>query len=113
MRLYALFVYVFLYLPIAVIAIFSLNAGRNASQFTGFSTQWYAKALSNPFVMEALWTSFVVALCSAIIASIFGTMAALGLQGMKGRVRVLADALIYVAVMVPGIVIGIATLIWS
>jgi spermidine/putrescine transport system permease protein len=61
--------------------------------------------------MEALWTSFVVALASAMIASVFGTMAALALQGMKGRVRAIADALIYVAVMVPGIVIGIATLI--
>jgi spermidine/putrescine transport system permease protein len=111
MRLYASTVYLFLYLPIAVIAIFSFNAGRHASQFTGFSTEWYGKALANPFVMEALWTSFVVALSSALIASVFGTMAALALQGMKGRVRVVADALIYVAVMVPGIVIGIATLI--
>jgi spermidine/putrescine transport system permease protein len=111
MRLYALAIYLFLYLPIAVIAIFSFNAGTHASQFTGFSTQWYGKALSNPFVTEALQTSFIVALCSALIASIFGTMAALALQGMKGRVRMVADALIYVAVMVPGIVIGIATLI--
>ncbi|MGL6209905.1 MAG: ABC transporter permease [Paracoccaceae bacterium] len=111
MRLYAFAVFTFLYAPIAVIAIFSFNAGRHASQFTGFSVQWYGKALSNPFVMEALWTSFVVALTSAVIASVFGTMAALALQGVKGRMRVIADALIYVAVMVPGIVIGIATLI--
>ena len=94
MRLYAAAVFAFLYLPIAVIAIFSFNAGRHASQFTGFSVQWYGKALSNPFVMEALWTSFIVALSSAVIASVFGTMAALALQGMKGRVRVVADALI-------------------
>ena len=87
MRIYALAVYVFLYLPIAVIAIFSFNAGRHAAQFTGFSTQWYGKALSNPFVIEALWTSFIVALSSALIASIFGTMATLALQGMKGWVR--------------------------
>jgi spermidine/putrescine transport system permease protein len=111
MRLYAAAVFAFLYLPIAVIAVFSFNAGRHASQFTGFSLQWYGKALSNPFVMEALRTSFIVALTSALIASVFGTMAALALQGMKGRVRIVADALIYVAVMVPGIVIGIATLI--
>lgn len=111
MRVYALAVYLFLYLPIAVIAIFSFNAGTHASQFTGFSIQWYGKALSNPFVMEALQTSFIVALCSALIASVFGTMAALALQGMTGRLRAIADALIYVAVMVPGIVIGIATLI--
>ncbi len=111
MRLYAVAVYLFLYLPIAIIAIFSFNAGTHASQFTGFSTQWYGKSLSNPFMMEALRTSFIVALSSALIASVFGTMAALALQGMKGRIRTIADGLIYVAVMVPGIVIGIATLI--
>jgi spermidine/putrescine transport system permease protein len=111
MRSYALLVYLFLYLPIAVIAVFSFNAGRHASQFTGFSVQWYGRALANPFVTEALWTSFIVALSSALIASVFGTMAALALQGVRGRLRAIADALIYVAVMVPGIVIGIATLI--
>ena len=111
MRFYALAVYLFLYIPIAVIAVFSFNAGRNATQLMGFSTQWYGKALSNPFVTEAFQTSFTVALTSAVLASLFGTMAALALQGMRGRVRDVADALIYVAVMVPGIVIGIATLI--
>ncbi|MGV8984856.1 MAG: ABC transporter permease [Cypionkella sp.] len=111
MRIYAAAVYLFLYAPIAVIAFFSFNAGKSATQMMGFSVQWYGKALSNPFVTEALRTSFTVALTSALFASIFGTMAALALQGMKGRVRVFFDALIYVAVMVPGIVIGIATLI--
>lgn len=111
MRLYALAVYIFLYLPIGIIALFSFSAGRSASQMQGFSTQWYGKALSNPFVIDALKTSVTVALTSAVLASVFGTMAALALTGMRGRVRILFDALIYIAVMIPGIVIGIATLI--
>lgn len=111
MRLYAICVYLFLYIPIGVIALFSFNAGRHASQLQGFSTQWYGKALSNPFVMDALKTSFFVALTAALLASLFGTMAAVALQGMKGPLRKAFDLLIYVAVMIPGIVIGIATLI--
>jgi spermidine/putrescine transport system permease protein len=111
MRIYAIAVYLFLYIPIGVIALFSFNAGRHASQFQGFSTQWYGKALSNPFVMDALGTSLIVALSSAVLATLFGTMAALALQSVTGRLRLAFDALIYVAVMVPGIVIGIATLI--
>ncbi|MGL4237290.1 ABC transporter permease [Tabrizicola sp.] len=111
MRLYALAVYLFLYIPIGVIAVFSFNAGRHASQLQGFSTQWYGKALSNPFVMEALQTSAIVALVSATLATIAGTLAALALQGVSGRPRAVFDALLYIAVMVPGIVIGIATLI--
>lgn len=111
MRLYVIAIYLFLYIPIGIIALFSFNAGRHASQFTGFSTQWYGKALANPFVMEALQTSLTVAFLSATLATVAGTMAALALQGMTGRMRAVFDAALYVAVMVPGIVIGIATLI--
>lgn len=111
MRIYALLVYLFLYLPIGIIALFSFSAGRSASQMQGFSVQWYGKALSNPFVIDALKTSAAVAFTSAVLASVFGTMAALALTGMKGRVRALFDAMVYIAIMIPGIVIGIATLI--
>lgn len=111
MRIYAVAVYLFLYIPIGVIALFSFNAGRHAAQFQGFSAQWYGKALSNPFVVDALQTSLIVATSSAVLATLFGTMAAMALQSVKGRLRLAFDALIYVAVMVPGIVIGIATLI--
>ena len=111
MRLYAIAVYLFLYTPIAIIVLFSFNAGRHASDFTGFSVKWYGKVLSNPFAMEALTTSLVVAFVTATLASVFGTMAALGLQQVKGRIRVVYDAAVYIAIMIPGIVIGIATLI--
>ena len=111
MRLYAVCVYLFLYTPIAIIALFSFNAGRHASQFEGFSTQWYGRALKNPFVMDALETSLLVAFVSATLASVLGTLAAVGLQGIRGTARAVFDAIIYIAVMIPGIVIGIATLI--
>jgi spermidine/putrescine transport system permease protein len=111
MRIYATAIYLFLYLPIGIIALFSFSAGRSASQLQGFSTQWYSKALENPFVIDALKTSASVALTSAFISCLLGTMAAIALTGLKGKLRVLFDAMIYIAVMIPGIVIGIATLI--
>ena len=111
MRLYALAVYAFLYLPIGIIALFSFSAGRSASSLQGFSGKWYAKALGNPFVMDALWTSVKVAFASALLATLVGTMAALALTGIKGRVRAVFDLLVQIAIMIPGIVIGIATLI--
>ncbi len=111
MRLYAITIYLFLYLPIAIIVMFSFNAGRHASDFTGFSIKWYGKVLANPFAMEALATSLMVAFITAVCASVFGTMAALGLQRISGRLRAIFDAVIYIAIMIPGIVIGIATLI--
>jgi spermidine/putrescine transport system permease protein len=107
MKLYAVCVYLFLYIPIGIIALFSFNAGRHASQMQGFSVKWYGKTLSNPFVMDALENSLIVAFTSALCASVFGTMAAVALQGIKGPMRTAFD----MAVMIPGIVIGIATLI--
>ena len=111
MRFYALLVYLFLYIPIGIIVLFSFNAGRHASELQGFSIKWFGIALSNPFVMEALKTSLIVAGTTALLSSIMGTMAALGLQNVRGAVRMIFDSLIYIAIMIPGIVFGIATLV--
>lgn len=111
MRIYSLAVYIFLYLPIALIVLFSFNSGNSASDFQGFSTLWYGKAAGNRFMLEAVSNSLIVAATSASLATLFGTMAALALQRVRGVARALFDALTYVAIMVPGIVIGIATLI--
>ncbi|SFO04833.1 spermidine/putrescine transport system permease protein [Roseovarius lutimaris] len=111
MRIYTLFVYVFLNTPITIIALFSFSAGRSASQLEGFSVKWYGRALNNPFVMDALGNSLFLAFVSATLASILGTLAAVGLLGIRGPARAFFDLIIYIAIMIPGIVIGIATLI--
>ncbi len=111
MRIYAIFIFVFLYAPIAFIVGGSFNAGKQAMVWQGFSLQWYAKAFSNPLIMEALWTSLYIALVNAVLSAAIGTLAALGLERVKGGLRAFFDALIYIAIMVPGIVIGISTLI--
>ena len=111
MRLYAILIYVFLYAPIGFIVAGSFNAGRQAMVWQGFSLQWYGKAFSNPLIVEALTTSLAIAFMTAVLASIIGTLAALGLERVGGWLRAFLDALIYIAIMVPGIVIGISTLI--
>jgi spermidine/putrescine transport system permease protein len=111
MRIYAALIYVFLYSPIALIVGFSFNSGRYAMDWQGFSVQWYGKAFSNPLIVEALFTSITIAGTNALLSSIIGTLAALGLERVSGWLRATFGALIYIAVMVPGIVIGISTLI--
>jgi len=111
MRWYAAFVYLFLYAPIGIIVLFSFNSGNHASDFQGFSIKWFGIALSNPFVIEALKVSLIVAIITAFLSSVMGTMAALALQNIRGALRIIFDSLIYIAVMIPGIVIGIAALI--
>lgn len=111
MRAFVTAVYGFLYLPIALVVLFSFNAGRHASEFTGFSFQWYGRALSNTFLMEALTNSLIVATTSAGLASLCGTAAAIGLGRAGPRTRAVFDALFGAAIVVPGVVIGIATLV--
>ncbi len=111
MRAYSIVVYLFLYVPIGIIVLFSFNSGRHASEFVGLSSKWYGKALSNPFMMDALTSSLIIAFSAATLSSIMGTTAALALQRMRGPVRVIFDGLIYISIMIPGIVIGIATLV--
>lgn len=111
LRAYAICVYIFLYLPITMIVFFSFNAGKYAMAWEGFSVFWYGKAFSNPLIMGALRTSVIIALSTAILSAIIGTLTALGLERLKGWLRIIFDALIYIAIMVPGIVIGISTLI--
>jgi spermidine/putrescine transport system permease protein len=111
MRWYVAAIYAFLYLPIALIVFYSFNSGRYAMDWQGFSVGWYGKAFANPFIIKALWTSVTVALWTAGLSTIVGTLAALGLERMRGPLRAAFDALTYIAIMVPGVVIGIATLI--
>ncbi len=111
LRAYAICIYIFLYLPISLIVFFSFNAGKYAMAWEGFSVFWYGKAFSNPLIMGALRTSVTIALSTAVLSAIIGTLTALGLERIRGWLRITFDALIYIAIMVPGIVIGISTLI--
>ncbi|MEZ5925149.1 MAG: ABC transporter permease [Hyphomicrobiaceae bacterium] len=111
MRLYAALIYLFLYGPVGLIVVFSFNSGRYAMDWQGFSLAWYPTAFSNPIITRALMTSLGIALTNAVLASIIGTLAALGLERMRGWLRAAFDALVYIAIMVPGVVIGISTLI--
>jgi spermidine/putrescine transport system permease protein len=111
MRLYAAAIYLFLYAPIALIVLFSFNAGRSGIQFVCCSTSWYPRTFQNGLMIEALINSVVIASAAATFATVFGTMAALGLQRVRPVARMVYDVLIYVAIIIPGIVIGIATLV--
>lgn len=111
MRIYAILVYIFLYGPIGLIVGYSFNSGRYAMDWQGFSLQWYGKAFSNPLITEALLTSLTIAGTTAFLSAIIGTLTALGLERVSGWLRHVFDGLLYIAIMVPGIVIGISTLI--
>ena len=111
-RFQAALVYVFLYLPILVVVLFAFNDTKGvAATFEGFSTRWFTIALGDTVVVKSLTNSFIVAIPNAFLATAFGTMAALGLQRVGRRLRISFDVLTYMSVIVPEIVIALATLV--
>lgn len=104
--------YAFLYLPIVVVVLFAFNdTNRRVTAWDGFSVKWFGVALNDSVVHRALGNSFIVAIPNAILATVFGTMAALGLQRVGKKTRLLFDALTYTSIIVPEIVIALATLV--
>jgi spermidine/putrescine transport system permease protein len=113
LRGHTILVYLFLYLPIVVVVLFSFNGTeRRVTNWDGFSLRWYEAVLGSREVQRYLTNSFIVGLSTAIIATIVGTMAALGLQRMPRWFRVPFDALTYISVIVPELVIALATLVF-
>ena len=73
----------FLYAPILVLMIYSFNGSRVMGNWTGFSLRWYEKLFEDAAVMRALSVTLTVAVLSALIATIIGTFAAIGIHSMK------------------------------
>ncbi len=110
--IYTALVFAFLFLPILIVVIYSFNAGRHVTELKGFSTQWYVSAWSDRFLMKALRNSLTIATVTAVLATVMGSASALAMARLRPRLRSLVELLTYVAIIVPGIVIGIATLIF-
>jgi putrescine transport system permease protein len=86
--------FAFLYLPIVLLVVFSFNASRLVTVWGGFSTQWYVSLFRNQGLMDAAWVTIRVALVSASVATVLGTMAALVLTRYTG----LSLLLLFVAI---------------
>jgi len=109
----ALLAYSFLYLPIAVLVLFSFSASRYASIWGGFSLEWYAKLFHNPDIAQALLNSLLIAAATTLIATVLGTLAAVGLERLPDRRRASHyDAALTLPILMPDIVQGIALLLF-
>lgn len=80
---YLVFVLIFLYAPIVVMMVLSFNSSKSRAQWGGFTTQWYQEMFESTVIMEALYNTLLIAFLSALIATILGTAAAIGISSMK------------------------------
>lgn len=105
-------IFVFLFLPIAVIVLYSFNGGRNLYVWTEWSTHWYAGAINNPRALGALSVSIRTAVINAVIAVAFGVFAGIALARRKGRWTGPYLGLIFVILGIPELVSAIGQMIW-
>ena len=100
--------YAFLYLPIAVLVALSFNKAGLPTVWSGFSLEWYGKLAANPKILAAVWNSIIVATISTVIATVIGTLLALGVERAKPSAA--RDALLFAPMVIPDIVLAIALL---
>lgn len=105
-------VYAFLFFPIVVVVIYAFNSGPNVAAFEGFSFDPFSRALDDESITESITRSFQIAIASAVVATVFGTAAALALSRVSRRVRNPFDVLVFLTLVVPELVIAVSSLIF-
>ncbi len=110
-RFYNGLIFLFLYAPIAVLILFSFNSSKSRVKWSGFSTEWYEKLLGNELILDALKTTLLVAVLSAVIATVIGTMAAVGIHGLNHRLKKTFLAVNNIPMVNPEIVTGVSIML--
>ncbi|MBP1736798.1 MAG: Spermidine Putrescine transporter permease component potC [Oscillospiraceae bacterium] len=110
--LYACLVYLFLYLPIAVVIAFSFNTSKTNIIFEGFTFEWYAKMFDNRQLMESFQNTLIVAGVSTVFSLVLGTLCAVGLYKFEFKLKSLVSNSLYIPIAIPEIVFGIAMLVF-
>jgi spermidine/putrescine transport system permease protein len=105
-------VYLFLYTPIVVVAVYAFNDSRLVEVWHGFGLTWWGETWSDESIRQAFFLSLWTAAANAILATVLGTAAGVGLRNVGRRTRAGFDAAMYTTLIVPEIVIAIASLLF-
>jgi spermidine/putrescine transport system permease protein/putrescine transport system permease protein len=111
LRLYTGLIYLYLFLPIAVVILFSFNNQKSLQVFKGFSLEWYRDFLGDDTLRQSLFASLEIALVTMVAASVLGTMLAIGLVRSRSRWNPAWNILMLVPLVTPEIVTGISALL--
>ena len=110
-KIYNGIIFTFLYLPIVVLIVYSFNNSTHRVRWGGFTFKWYGELFHNELIMEALWVTLQIAVLSAIIATVIGTLAAMGIYRMNGKLRNLMMGINNIPMVNPEIVTGISMML--
>lgn len=101
--------YLFLYVPLVIVVVFSFNDSRLNAEWVGFTTHWYGELFRDEQMMEAAWNSLVIGMVSSAVSTVLGTMA--GYAMYRFRLRLL-PILVVTPIAIPEILMGVSLLIF-
>jgi len=110
-RIYLTIIFLFLYLPIGVLIVLSFNNSLSRVKWGGFTTEWYRNLVSDPTIMNAFYTTILITVASSVIATIIGTMAAIGISAMRKRNRQIMLGATNIPLLNADIVTGISLML--
>jgi len=110
-KIYIALIFIFMYAPIATLVVLSFNASKTRAKWGGFTTKWYTQLFSNSEIMQALYNTLLIALLSAVFATLIGTIAALSIQGMKKKSRAVLMSITNIPMLNAEIVTGISLML--
>jgi spermidine/putrescine transport system permease protein len=110
-RGYLTLILLFLYIPIVVLIFQSFNAGKSRAKWEGFSFRWYAELFQDQSIMKALYVTLSIAVIAAVVATVLGTLAAIGIHAMRKRPQAFMMTMTNLPMTMPDIVTGISLMI--
>lgn len=110
-RFYVGLIILFLYAPIIILILLSFNGSKSRAKWGGFTLRWYRELFKNESIMNALYTTLIIALLSALIATVIGTAAAIAINSMKKTPRTIMIAITNIPMLNADIVTGISLML--
>ena len=110
-KIYIALIFIFLYAPIGTLIVLSFNASKTRAKWGGFTLKWYASLFQNDAILSALWNTLVIALLSALIATVIGTVACISINSMKKTSRTIVMGITNIPMLNADIVTGISLML--
>ena len=107
-RFLTVLMFIFLYIPMIVLVVASFNTGKDITQFEGFTLQQYVRLFQDDSLIKLLGNSLLISVLSSLVATVFGTVSAVGINNLKPKLRSLVMNLTNIPMTNPDIVTGVS-----
>ena len=112
LRIYSFLAFLFIYIPIVILIVFSFNTMKLNIRWEGFTLSWYNVLFRDQDIIQATRNTLIIALISTVVATVVGTLAALAMQRYHFPGYAASETLMYIPIVIPEVVMGISLLVF-